>query len=72
MSCCESETLTARVTEVCPCHLMVCDRCGGQKIQVNTPQAPCFSVGDCVCIQYNGVMTSSLPPQISADSICRM
>ena len=69
--CSESVTLHACVTKVCPCYLMVCDRCNQQEIQVNTSDACCFSVGDCVCIQYNGAMTTSLPPQISADSICR-
>ena len=41
-------------------------------LQVGTGQllAGCFAVGNQVFITYNGVMTASIPPQISAMSIC--
>lgn len=73
-SCCQepSVTLNACVKEVCPCHLIVCDLCQDQEIFVHTAQACCFRVGDRVCIEYNGAMTRSLPPQITADRICKL
>ena len=37
---------------------------------MNTSIAGCFAVGNQVFITYNGVMTASIPPQISAMSIC--
>lgn len=69
---CDCVTMKARVTKVCPCYLMVCDVCTGQEVQVNSSCACCYCVGDCVCIHYNGAMTNSLPPQISAESICHL
>lgn len=62
-------TMKARVLEVCPCHLMVCDVCSHQTVRVNTEKAGCFSVGDCLCIHYSGAMTMSIPPQITAENI---
>ena len=40
-------------------------------VQVNTANACCYQVGDCLCIHYNGAMTNSIPPQISATCIHR-
>ena len=68
----ECVTLEARVLRVCRCELLVCDLCTAQEVLVHTPKACCFQVGDCVRIQYGGMMTLSIPPQISADGICRM
>ena len=65
----ETTVITAQVLEVRPCRLLVCDCCTGQRILVRTEQACCSSRGDCVRIEYSGVMTRSLPPQISAISI---
>lgn len=72
-SCCQdpSVTLHACVTEVCPCHLLVSDLCQDQEVFVHTDEACRFQVGDLVRIEYNGAMTRSLPPQITADSICK-
>ena len=53
----------------CRC-LVVCDHFNSQEVIVHTDEAHCFSQGDCVCIQYNGAMTRSMPPQINALSIC--
>jgi hypothetical protein len=50
----------------------VCDCCTGQQIQVNTDQACCFQCGEQVCIHHCGMMTNSLPPQISATCNQRM
>lgn len=68
----KSETMEARVCCVNCCDLLVCDLCTTQEVLVHTPKAHCFSVGDCVCIEYSGAMTMSLPPQISATCIRHM
>jgi len=51
--------------------LLVCDCSTCQQVQVNTANACCYQVGDCLCIHYNGAMTNSIPPQISATCIHR-
>lgn len=73
-SCCQEPAVTLRdcVKEVCPCHLLVCDLCQDQELFVHTDEARCFQAGDLVRIAYNGAMTRSLPPQITADSICKL
>ena len=68
----ELVTMKACVLRVCRCDLLVCDLSSSQEVLVHTPKACCFSVGDRVCIEYNGAMTLSIPPQISATSICLM
>ena len=51
--------------------LLVLDASNNQEVLVHTSySARCFSAGNRIRIQYNGVMTASLPPQISAESIC--
>lgn len=65
----EAVTMKARVLRVGRCELLVCDLCTCQEVCVHTPQACHFSVGQTVCIEYNGIMTMSLPPQISAKNI---
>jgi len=72
MNSCMNEpvSIKACVKQVCPCHLVVCDLCNNQEVLVHTDKACCFRVGDCVCIEYSGAMTMSLPPQITADKIC--
>ena len=65
-------TLTAQVLDVRCGALLVCDCENSQKVQVNTDDACSYEVGDCLCIRYNGVMSSSLPPQITATSIRRL
>ena len=64
-------TRTARVLEVRCDSLLVCDCSTCQQVQVNTANACCYQVGDCLCIHYNGAMTNSIPPQISATCIHR-
>lgn len=69
-----STMMTAIVREVENCSLLVCDCCTSQEVVVHTPIACCFCFGDKVCIRYNGIMTMSLPPQITATcikKICR-
>ena len=62
-------TMRAQVVEVQEDALLVCDQSTGQQVQVHTSCAHCYAAGDHICIHYNGVMTASLPPQISADCI---
>ena len=76
-SCCGATaaadtTMTARVLEVRCASLLVCDCATGQQVQVNTADACCYRVGECLCIHYDGAMTTSLPPQISASCIHRV
>lgn len=52
--------------------LLVCDCSTQQKVLVHIDQACCFSCGDRVRIEYSGMMTMSLPPQITALCISRM
>ena len=66
-----STTMTAIVTQVQNNCLCVCDCSTNQNVLVHTPQACCFNVSDRVCIQYNGIMTLSMPPQITAICISR-
>lgn len=52
--------------------LLVFDFANRQQVQVNTNDAFRFRPGDLVRIRYNGAMTMSIPPQISAISIVRI
>lgn len=52
--------------------LLVFDFANRQQVQVNTRDASRFRPGDLVRIRYNGAMTMSIPPQISATSIVRI
>ena len=52
-------------------QVLVTDNANGQQVLVNTNcNTGNRAAGDQVRIVYNGVMTASLPPQISAQSIC--
>lgn len=65
-------TLWATVLEVRNSSLLVLDCRTCQQVIVFAQNAWRFSIGDCVRIEYNGVMTLSIPPQISAMRICRV
>lgn len=65
-------TMCATVRQVQCCELLVCDHCTSEEVVVHSDQACHFCVGDQVCICYNGAMTFSVPPQISAARITRM
>lgn len=67
--CRESVTMNARVLRSCCGELLVCDLCGSQEVLVHTGSACCFQPGQCVSVTYNGVMTRSVPPQITADCV---
>lgn len=62
-------TLLATVLSVQPDSLLVWDHASRQRIRVNTRHARRFRRGDLVRIWYNGIMTFSIPPQISATRI---
>ena len=68
---CDVMVMNARVLEVNCCSLLVCDLCTCQQVLVHAQNACCFCPGDCVCIEFSGAMTTSIPPQISAHSIRR-
>ena len=63
--------LYATVLEVQPCWLLVTDRQTNQQVLVYARNACCFSVGEAITIYYNGAMTYSIPPQITALCIQR-
>ena len=64
--------MIATVRQVRPNSLLVRDRATSQDVVVNTRDARGFCPGDVVRIVYNGVMTQSIPPQISAARIFRI
>lgn len=53
-------------------NLLVFDFANRRQVRVNTNDAFRFGPGDLVRIRYNGAMTMSIPPQISAISIVRI
>lgn len=61
--------MRATVLRVQRNNLLVFDHQTRQRVVVHTRRAPQFRVGNMVCIRYNGVMTLSIPPQISAINI---
>lgn len=65
-------TMYANVLRVRNNSLLVCDWETCQQVVVFTSNACCFCADDQVCICYNGVMTNSIPPQITATSIKRI
>ena len=51
--------------------MLVTDNANGQEVLVNTNNSTGnLMAGEQVRIVFNGVMTASIPPQISAQSIC--
>lgn len=64
-------TMLATVVQAWGSQVLVTDNANGQEVLVNTQNSTCnLSAGDQVRIVFNGVMTASIPPQISAQSIC--
>ena len=64
-------TMLATVVRAWGTQVLVTDNANGQQVLVNTEYDTRGLVpGDQVRIVFNGVMTASLPPQISAQSIC--
>lgn len=65
-------TMVATILEVHCCDLLVCEKCTCQQVLVHTDDACCYRCGECICIHYSGMMTASIPPQITADCIHRL
>ncbi len=64
-------TMLATVVRAWGSQVLVTDNSSGQEVLVNTNNSTGnLTAGDQVRIVYDGVMTASLPPQISAQSIC--
>ncbi len=64
-------TMLATVVRAWGSQVLVTDNSNGQEVLVNTNNSTGnLSAGDQVRIVYDGVMTASIPPQISAQSIC--
>ena len=64
-------TMLATVVRAWGSQVLVTDNSNGQEVLVNTNNSTGnLAAGDQVRIVFNGVMTASLPPQISAQSIC--
>ena len=55
-----------------PQSMLVRDSSNGEEVLVIYPNADDFVTGDQVMIEYNGAMTLSIPPQISASSVQRV
>jgi len=64
--------MIATVLSVQRSNLLVFDFSNRQQVQVNTNDAFLFRLGDLVRIRYNGAMTMSIPPQISAIRIMKI
>ena len=62
----EPVVMKARILRVNCCDLLVCDLSTCQEVLVHTESACCFRPGQCVCVEYDGAMTMSIPPQVSA------
>lgn len=63
--------MCARILEIEDNRLLVLDLRTRQEVAVNTDRICGFDVGNRIIIFYNGAMTMSLPPQISAIRIRR-
>ena len=64
-------TMIATVVQAWGTQVLVTDNANGQQVLVNTNYSTGnLAAGDQVRIVYNSVMTASIPPQISAQSIC--
>lgn len=64
--------LIATVERVQPGRLVVRDRRTFRTVLVRTFQTRCIFPGDVISILYNGIMTQSIPPQITAIAIRRL
>ena len=64
-------TMLATVVQAWGSQVLVTDNANGQEVLVNTQNSTSnLNAGDQVRIVFDGIMTSSIPPQISAQSIC--
>jgi len=61
--------MNATITQVQPRNLLVNDLSTNQEVLVHSRNSSRFSAGDDVRITYDGKMTKSIPPQITAIAI---
>ena len=66
-----TQTICGNILETGCCQLLVCDHNSGEPVLVHTPNACCFSCGECVCVCHSGMMTMSIPPQVTAISVTK-
>ena len=64
--------LLASVISVRGNHLLVLDLTERQQVKVVTGDTSRFCTGDLVRIRFNGIMTRSIPPQITAQHIAKL
>lgn len=64
--------MNATVIQAEPRSLLVWDSDTGNEVRVHFRNSNRFSPGEHVRIEFNGVMTHSIPPQITATSIQRI
>lgn len=65
-------TMQATVLAVRGDSLLVYDHNASQRVVVHTAQSCRFQSGNFVCIRYGGMMTASIPPQITAIAISQL
>lgn len=65
-------TMCCTVLETHEGGLLCCDHRTNQTVFVHTGLARCFCAGDHLCVEHNGIMTMSLPPQLTASCITRI
>jgi hypothetical protein len=68
----ETYTMRAQILQAGQCHLCVCDLDTRQIVLVRWRCACLFARGEYVCIEYDGVMSRSRPPQITASRVWHM
>ena len=65
-------TMIATVIRTEPGNILVWDAAASREVKVHFRDAGRFSPGERIRITYNGAMTHSIPPQITAISIQRI
>ena len=64
-------TMLATVVQAWGTQVLVTDNANGREVLVNTNNSTGnLLAGEQVRIVFDGIMTASIPPQISAQSIC--
>ncbi|MDE5753117.1 MAG: hypothetical protein K2H89_01020 [Oscillospiraceae bacterium] len=66
------ETMTGVILEINENQILIRDEATNQEVAVNTCCVCNLAVNDRVSILYSGMMTMSIPPQISARRITRL
>lgn len=64
--------LIGTVERVGPGRFVLRERRNGRRVVVFTRQTRCIFPGDLVSVLYNGVMTRSFPPQVTAIAVRRL